>query len=238
MFNHEILDAHFLTYMIIVGTVLVTPMYLVLTYHYSGASIKKGVIIGSAWLVFGAIMSWVVVARVPDALGPVGALLVPLCWILPSAILWLKRDWFLSEPLDQHWLVGLQVFRIVGAAFLIEYTRQNLPGVFALPAGIGDVLVGIVAVIILVSWGKREYLPHWSIVLVLVIGLTDFASAFFFGYFSSDGPVQLFFPAIENRNLVYPLGLIPLFLVPYAIFFHALSWISFANERSAGFARK
>jgi hypothetical protein len=62
--------------------------------------------------------------------------------------------------------------------------------------------------------------------------VADFISAFFFGYFSSDGPAQLFFPEIANNTLLYPTGLIPLFLVPYAIFFHTLSWLTLRRSSS------
>jgi len=48
----------------------------------------------------------------------------------------------------------------------------------------------------------------------------SFISAFFFGITSSEGPLQVFHPAITNNLILFPTGMIPLFLVPYAIFFH------------------
>ncbi|MEM7291887.1 MAG: hypothetical protein AAF420_00665, partial [Pseudomonadota bacterium] len=74
--------------------------------------------------------------------------------------------------------------------------------------------------------------PRWSIMAVILFGVADFLSAFFFGYFSSEGPAQLFFPEITNNTLMYPTGLIPLFLVPYAIFFHTLSFLSLRKSES------
>jgi len=231
MNNYEIMDAHFLTVVIITAAMLVTPMYLVCTYHFSGASIRKGLLIGSVALLCGALMTWVCLTQLPDSLGPAGALVIPICWITPSLILWIFKDWFLDEPLSQRWLIGLQVWRLIGGTFLIEYSRQNLPGIFAYPAGVGDVLVGILAAAVLLLFARRQ-IPHWAIVLILVLGVIDFVSAFFFGYFSSEGPVQLFFPDIENQTLMYPTGLIPLFLVPYAIFFHTLSYLSLRKSKS------
>jgi hypothetical protein len=61
----------------------------------------------------------------------------------------------------------------------------------------------------------------------VVIGDADFLSAFFFGMASTAGPLQPFFPAIPNRLIMFPTGMLPLFLVPYAIFFHGLSLLSY-----------
>lgn len=226
---YSTMNAHFLSVVIVTAAMLVTPMYVACTYHFSGASARKGLGIGSVFLVWGAFMTWVCLARIPESLGPAGALIIPLCWITPSVVLWMFRDWFLSEPLSQRWLMGLQVWRVIGGVFLIEYSRDNLPGIFALPAGIGDVLVGVVAASLLLIFSRRQ-LPNWAIILVLVLGVADFISAFFFGYFSSEGPAQLFHPDITNNTLLYPTGLIPLFLVPYAIFFHTLSWLSLKRQ--------
>lgn len=234
MANYDMLDAHFLSVFIVTAAMLVTPMYLVCTYHFSGASTEKGVILGTIFLVWGALMTWICLARVPQGLGPLGALIVPACWITPSLILWRYQWWILAQPLSQRWLVGLQIWRVIGGVFLLEFGRGNIPAVFAFPAGIGDLAVGILAAVVLVLYRQSARLPDMAIILILVLGIADFVSAFFFGYFSSEGPAQLFFSEIPNNTLLYPTGLIPLFLVPYAIFFHTLSWLSL--RRAAGTA--
>lgn len=226
MSSPDIMSAHFLTIVIVTSAMLVTPMYIVCTYHYSGASTRKGVLLGCTVLILGALMSAVTITQVPDRLGAAGALIIPLSWLAPSLFLWIYRDWFLSEPLSQHWLVGLQIWRVIGGVFLIEMSRSNVPAIFAYPAGIGDLMTGVTALLVLIFYGKHKQLPVAAIYLVLVIGVVDFISAFFFGYFSTEGPAQLFFPEVKNDTLLYPTGLIPLFLVPYAIFFHTLSWLS------------
>ncbi len=50
-----------------------------------------------------------------------------------------------------RWLIAVQVFRVVGVLFLVELQRGNLPAAFAIPAGIGDILVGITAPIVAFS---------------------------------------------------------------------------------------
>ena len=72
-------------------------------------------------------------------------------------------------------------------------------------------------------------IPGAAVYLVIILGTADFLSAFFFGFGSSETPIQLFFPEVPNNVIVFPTGLIPLFLVPYAIFFHVLSGLSYVK---------
>src|SRR5271167_3573358 len=49
-----------------------------------------------------------------------------------------------ATPLS--WLVAVQTYRVAGVVFLILFSMHQLPAQFALPAGKGDVLVGLLAV--------------------------------------------------------------------------------------------
>ena len=224
---YAINDAHPVTVLVIIAAFLVTPIYALATYVFSGASKKKGLRIGAAFLVFGTLMFWVCIADVPRRLDLAGNLIVPAAWILPSLILYIWRDWFLDRWLCQKWLIGLQLFRAIGGVFLIEMVRGNVPGIFAYPAGLGDLAVAFVAAAVLIKYWNADRIPGAAVALVIALGVADFLSAFFFGLTSSESPVQLFFPEEPNRLIVFPTGLIPLFLVPYAIFFHTLSWLSY-----------
>ena len=225
------MDAHPLTIVIVFLAMLVVPLYLFATFVFSGASARKGMILSSLFLAWGAVMVWFCLAQAQDGLGVFGRFVVAICWITPTALLVIFRGWVLSEPLSQRWLVGLQVWRVIGGVFLIEYGRGNLPGLFAFPAGIGDIIAGLLALGVLLAYRKAEHLPRWAIVAVLAVGIADFVGAFFFGTTTSPGPLQLFTHDALHDPLVFPVGLIPLFLVPYAIFFHALSWLSLRSER-------
>jgi hypothetical protein len=224
---YAIMDAHAITVLVVIGAFLVTPIYAFATYVFSGASKRKGLRIGAGFLVFGALMFWVCIADLPRRLGLVGNLIVPLVWVVPSLVLYWKRDWFLDRWLCQKWLIGLQVFRAIGGVFLIEMTRANIPPIFAYPAGLGDLAVAAIALAVLIKHWNDKPFPARAVYLVIAAGVLDFMSAFFFGFGSSETPVQLFFPQVANRVIVFPTGLIPLFLVPYAIFFHTLSWLSY-----------
>ena len=223
---YEILDANFLTIIIVIGSIMVTPFYVLAVYVFSGASPVKGAVIGTGFLLFGSFMFWVCLSETVSRLGLAGELIVPLAWIVPSLILIIKRDWFLSEKLSQHWLIGLQLFRVIGGVFLIEMLMGNIPGIFAYPAGLGDILVGIIALIVLMVYKNSKEIGKTAVLIVIIIGVADFLSAFFFGFTSSESPVQIFYPEIKNRLILFPTGMIPLFLVPYAIFFHTLSYLN------------
>ena len=60
--------------------------------------------------------------------------------------------------IPQHWLIGIQTFRILGGVFLIRYFNDELPALFAVPAGVGDVLTGILAPLVAYWWfvGKPD----------------------------------------------------------------------------------
>ncbi len=48
----------------------------------------------------------------------------------------------------------------------------------------------------------------------------------FSGASVKETPLQLFFPTVPNQMIAFPTGMIPLFIVPYAIFFHTLSGLN------------
>lgn len=228
----EMLEAHPATLVVVMAALMVTPLHLLATFVFSGASARKGAIAAAVVLAWGAVMVWFCLARVAERGGPLAALWIPLSWAMPSLLVWRARNWLLAAPLSQRWLVGLQLWRVIGAVFLLEMAGGRLPAIFALPAGVGDIAVALLAAAVLWRWRSAPRLPDRAVRAVLALGIADFASAFFFGFFSSAGPQQLFFPEVANRTLWFPTGIIPLFLVPYAIAFHTLSWLQLRRQRA------
>jgi hypothetical protein len=73
------------------------------------------------------------------------------------ALVWLWRSPAAMRLLDavpQSWLVGLQFYRVLGAIFLVMYAQGRMPAAFALPAGAGDVAVGLLAPIVAVVYAR------------------------------------------------------------------------------------
>ena len=125
------------------------------------------------------------------------------------------------EAIPLPWLVGVQLYRVLGFNFLLLSSLGRLPGEFALPAGWGDVMVGLAApgVGYLLYKGYR-----WSCLAALgwnVVGILDLVVAVAMGFLSSPGPFQAL--ALANPNMLitaFPLVLVPLYAVPLSILLH------------------
>ncbi len=104
----------------------------------------------------------VAIALVPVALG--GALLIPYFRI--SAL----RAWI--DAIDVRALVLVHVSRLIGVYLLVLQQQGALPRAFAIPAGIGDIVVAVMALPIVFApldeVLRRRALRIWS-----VVGLID-----------------------------------------------------------------
>src|SRR5215210_4773377 len=89
------------------------------------------------------------------AVAVAGPIVAFLLWYAGSSAL---RRFLLS--LDPSRLVGVQLYRSIGGIFLVEYRRGTLPGSFALPAGLGDVLVGMTAPFVAMAASSRSALSR------------------------------------------------------------------------------
>jgi hypothetical protein len=127
--------------------------------------------------------------------------------------------------LDASALAVVQTFRVGGAVFLIAWTQGSLPAGFALPAGIGDIAVGLAAPFVAGALvAGKPYAPRlfraWNI-----LGLVDLVVAVSSGIAHSRTPLGFLATATgPTTDLVarYPLSLIPTFLVPIAVMLHAV----------------
>jgi hypothetical protein len=128
--------------------------------------------------------------------------------------------WIRRVPL--HVLVGVQFYRVAGVLFLIAYAQGDMPAEFALPAGIGDVLVGLAAVSVAVVLRKRGEQHARPMVLTwCAFGILDLVVAVATGFLSAPSPLQQLAFDDPNAAIVsYPFVLIPTFLVPVSIMLH------------------
>jgi hypothetical protein len=128
----------------------------------------------------------------------------------------------LSHPAAQSGVIALQVWRIEGAAFLILMWLARLPSLFALPAGFGDIFVGLTAPLIardIYHPGARRWAIAWNL-----FGLTDLAIALSLGATTSPGPTQRFVTSPTSQVITaFPLAIIPTFLVLLSILLHLIS---------------
>lgn len=154
---------------------------------------------------------------------------IPFGLLIPiTAGLFLYWRWPLLrniiEATPQQWLVSVQVYRVLGVIFLVLYAGGQLPGEFALPAGVGDVMVGLLAPVAGIAYARRwngsaGLLRFWNL-----LGLADLAVAVTTGFLTSPSPLQML--ALGRPNLLisaFPLAMIPVFLVPLSVLLHLAS---------------
>ena len=151
------------------------------------------------------------------------AIFIPVIIGVPI-VLMSKRIGEVLDALPSHWLVGFQVYRVLGGVFLVAWMRGLIPGVFAVPAGIGDMTTGLLALPVAFLLAAGDAPGRRAAIAWNILGLTDFAVAISLGLMTSPGPLQLIVPSIPNALTgTYPTVLIPAFAVPSSILLHTLS---------------
>ena len=165
-------------------------------------------------------------------------ILVPI--LIGGLLIWRSpRLARIIDAVPQHWLIGVQLYRALGVIFLILYATGKLPGLFAWPAGLGDVVVGVLAPVVAIAYrlGPREntYLVSaWNL-----FGLADLVVAVTAGFLTSPSPFQLFAFDLPNELVTeFPLVLIPVFLVPLSVLLHIASLAKLRRDALRGNNRR
>lgn len=135
------------------------------------------------------------------------------------------RDW--ADALDLRALVLLHVTRFVGIYFLVLYHRGELPHDFAVPGGIGDIIVATLALVVVFA-PLDPPLRHRAMSIWNVIGLVDILLVVFTAArLNLANPTQL-------RALTHlPLSLLPTFLVPLIIATHVVIFTRLARAAAS-----
>lgn len=166
------------------------------------------------------------------AVAVAGPIVAFLLWYASSSEL---RRFLLS--LDPSRLVGVQLYRIIGGIFLVEYVRGTLPGSFALPAGLGDLLVGVTAPFVATAASSRSALSRRLVVLWCLFGIADLLAAVALGILSSETSLGLLAGTATTARLsAFPLSLIPTYLVPVSVMLHLITLrrvLGAADDRGA-----
>ena len=135
---------------------------------------------------------------------------------------------------DLHLLTAVQTWRVLGGVFLALYAFGLLPGLFAWPAGLGDVGVGVAAVFVLYAMIVGR--PNWrrQVWWLNVAGLLDFGGAIGTGVLTSNSAFGLFAPDVPMAEIgALPLSLIPTFAVPLWIIVHMISLLQLRHGAAA-----
>jgi hypothetical protein len=147
--------------------------------------------------------------------------------MLLFVVWYLRRGslWSFAQTLDLRLIISLHVWRLLGIVFLIDYFQGQLPGGFALPAGIGDIIVALTAVPLALAishktHGVEKWFLAWNIFglldLITAVGSGILHSPSSFGILAGAGPTTLMMSQ-------FPLSMVPTFFVPLFILLHLLA---------------
>lgn len=181
----------------------------------SGVALAALASVVTAWSLRGAF-------RQPDqqSFPPIGIhLLIVLAGL--ALCLAISRNLRALLSQQQH-LILLHLWRLVGIIFLFLMAYGQMPALWALPAGIGDIIIGVAA-----PWVARQVeTPQGKqrAVIFNLFGMADLIVAVGLGIMTSPGALQVFHTTpTSDFATTFPLVLVPAFLVPLAFVLHVVS---------------
>jgi hypothetical protein len=129
------------------------------------------------------------------------------------------REFVLS--LDLRLIAGIQAWRWAGSGFLTLYAYKVLPAVFALPAGLGDMAIGVTAPWIILALVRQPgFAASGAFIRWNVLGIVDLIVAVSIAtvstFFATGAPGEISTAPMATL----PLLLIPAFLVPLFLMLH------------------
>lgn len=157
---------------------------------------------------------------------------------LPVAVflLWYRaspafRDWILA--VDLRVVVMLQAWRVVGGVFLVLFAFGHLPGLFAWPAGLGDVAIGLTAPFVALALMRHpQHAAGRGFLVWNLLGIFDFVAAVATGTVATGLVPGLVTGVTSAAMSASPLSLIPGFLVPLFTILHLVAILQ-ARRRAA-----
>jgi len=148
---------------------------------------------------------------------------IPLALFFAAYLGWQSfRDFILGA--DVRFVAAIQAWRWGGLGFLSLYANGILPGLFALPTGLGDMAIGFSAPWIVLSLVRNpSFAASRRFVIWNILGITDFVVAVSAATLASGA-----FPGINalignvtaSPMTRLPLVLIPAFMVPFFTMLH------------------
>ena len=141
------------------------------------------------------------------------------------------RAW--TGRLSLTWLVGLHLWRFVGLGFVLGWLFGKLPGGFAIPEGLGDIVAAAGALALLPSLRRGTASRTWLLVWN-TFGLIDLVSAIIVGSCTSNGALGVLSRGgvTTEPMVLFPVSLIPTFFVPLFILIHLLTFARLSSRHA------
>jgi hypothetical protein len=113
-------------------------------------------------------------------------------------------------------LIAVNTWRIVGIAFLWGMTQGILDPAFAIPAGIGDILIGVTAIPFAIFLWKGYSWSKYAVIVWTVLGIADLVNALTLGLITN--------PDFSTSTMTtFPWILVPTVAVPTALILHGIT---------------
>jgi len=149
---------------------------------------------------------------------------------LPLSLSSTFRQIVRATPLT--WLIGLQIVRVVGGFFLVLLDMKLLPAAFALPAGYGDVTVGVLSVVVVYLLATNKPYARTAAILWNLLGVLDLLTALVTGTtFIPTYTAHIATSGVSIAFLNYVL-IIPAYGVPLAGLLHIYSLYKLFSPRT------
>ena len=113
-------------------------------------------------------------------------------------------------------LVAVHTWRVLGLAFLWGVSQGILPPAFGIPAGVGDVMIGVTAIPFAYFLRRGYSWSKYALIIWSVLGIADLVNAVSLGLITA--PV---FP--RSTMTTFPWILVPTVGVPFALLLHAIT---------------
>jgi hypothetical protein len=122
-------------------------------------------------------------------------------------------------------LVAVHAWRIVGVAFLWGVFQGVLPPMFGIPAGVGDILIGVTAIPFAYFLRKGFSWSKYALVVWTIVGIADLVMAISLGLITSPGF------GISTMT-TFPWILVPTLGVPLALILHGITLYRLRNTQN------
>jgi hypothetical protein len=132
----------------------------------------------------------------------------------------------------QPWIVGVQLYRALGVVFLTLYAAGQLPALFAWPAGVGDIMVGLSAPLLAYAYARAPREAAGRVKAWNVFGILDLTFAVTLGFLTSPSAITpiAVHPSSEVVTML-PMVMIPVYMVPLSILLHIASLVKLRREQ-------
>jgi hypothetical protein len=127
-------------------------------------------------------------------------------------------------------LIAVHIWRIGGIFFIWGMTQGLLDPAFAIPAGVGDILIGVTAIPFAIFLWKGYSWSKYALVVWTILGIADLVNAVTLGVITN--------PDFRTSTMAtFPWILVPTVAVPTALALHGIvlyrlrNWIPIQAHR-------